>query len=510
MRIEPFDAMRNRSLGSLIVDVPAAQIIGDASVEITGIAIDSRTVSPGDLFVALVGGYFDGHAFVNRAIARGAAAIMVERDLPVEVPRVMVPNTRAALAPVSAEFFGHPSRTLPVIGITGTDGKTTTSHLIEAIFTHAGLTCGMIGTIGVRIGDRPLSSESRQTTPESLDMQRLMRTMLDEGVDVAIVEATSHGLDLHRLDATVFRAAAVTSITHEHLEHHKTVEAYRRAKARLFEAVNASNGHSVINIDDPGAREMLGYVQADATTTYSAEGSSADLVASDIDLTVDGSRFNLRWQDETVTVETPLLGQFNVANALCALGVALSHQVPLQLAVDALTRVSPIPGRMQAIRRGQPFTVIVDYAHTPDSIEKVLTLVRKLNPRGRLIVVMGSAGERDRTKRPLQGEVAVRLADFSFFTTEDPRFEDPDAIIDEIAEGARRHGAREGIDFTCVTDRREAIDRAFRMARPGDCVLLTGKGHEQSIIWGLEKRPWDEVAVATELLDALGYVGATP
>lgn len=500
-----FDETEPRGLRELIEALDGARLAGDPNTRISGIQYDSRKVRPGDLFVALVGGYVDGHDFIDRAIDRDAVAVMAERPLALSIPHVVVSNTRAALAPLAAEFFGHPSKQLPVIGITGTDGKTTTSHLVESILSHAGLRTGMIGTIGVRLGSRALDAESRQTTPESLDVQRHLRSMVEGGADAAIVEATSHGLDLHRLDATEFRIGAVTSITHEHLEHHKTVDAYRRAKAKLFEAVTLSGGRSVINLDDPGARGMLGFVDPGAVMTYSLNGADADLIASNIELTVDGTSFELTVQGQAHTIKTPLVGRFNVENSVCALGIALSHDISLKNSIESLAQSAPIPGRMQAIRHGQPFSVVVDYAHTPDSIEKVLSLLKRLNPEGRLIVVIGSAGERDRGKRPLQGEVAVRLADFSVFTTEDPRYEDPDSIIDEIASGARRIGAIEGTDFVRVTDRRTAIERAIAVAQPGDCVLLAGKGHEQSIIWGQEKRPWDEASVAAETLDSLGF-----
>jgi UDP-N-acetylmuramoyl-L-alanyl-D-glutamate--2,6-diaminopimelate ligase len=483
----------------------AARVDGDSSVVISGMEYDSRKVKPGDLFIALVGGYFDGHDFAEMAKERGAAALMVEHELPIPLPQLIVSNTRAALPAVAAEFFGHPSRELTVIGITGTDGKTTTTYLVETILAYAGLRTGVIGTVGVRIDDKVLDADTRQTTPESLDVQRHLRSMVDQCVDVAVLEATSHGLDLHRLDEIRFQIGAVTSITHEHLEHHKTIEAYRRAKARLFEAVCLANGKAVINLDDSGSREMMTYSDPNSIITYSADGADADLIASDIRMSVDGTTFQLSVRGVESIVRTPLLGRFNVANALCAIGVAHAHDISHEISIKALAQTPPIPGRMQSIRQGQPFAVIVDYAHTPDSIDKVLTLLRELNPAGRLILVMGSAGERDREKRQLQGEVAVRLADYSVFTTEDPRFEDADAIISHIAEGARLKGGVEGRDFVCVTDRRQAIEHVFETARAGDCVLLAGKGHERSIIWGHEKRPWDEAAIAAELLMALGF-----
>jgi UDP-N-acetylmuramoyl-L-alanyl-D-glutamate--2,6-diaminopimelate ligase len=478
------------------------EIDGD-DVSVSGVAYDSRQVRPGDLFVALRGGYFDGHSFAAQAIDRGAAAMMVERPTGITRPEIVVGDTRRALAPVAAQFFRHPSRRLRVVGVTGTDGKTTTTNLLESILRASGHRTGLIGTVSVRIGDQIVDHSTRQTTPESLDVQAYLARMVDAGVEFAVLEATSHGLDLHRLDDVHFAAAGVTNVTHEHLEHHRTIDAYRRAKAILFERVALAGGSAVVNLDDAGARSMLDYCGGASVLTYSSLDATASLFASDIELGVTGTRFVVTHDGRSHRVVTPLLGLFNVENSLCALGLAVALGETLEEAVGGLRGVPPIPGRMEKVERGQSFTVIVDYAHTPDSLEKVLQLLRSINPMGRLVCVSGSAGERDTAKRPLQGAVSARLADYSVFTTEDPRFEDADAIIDQIADGARDAGACEGRDFVRITDRREAIDHALRSAGPGDCVLLAGKGHERSIIWGLEKRPWNEAAMAAELLDTL-------
>lgn len=480
---------------------------GDAGRMVGGIEFNSDRVTPGCLFVAMRGGYADGHDFLEAAVAKGAAAALTESLMETDVPQIVVGDTRAALPAIAAEFFGHPSRQIDVVGVTGTDGKTTTSHLLEAILAAAGERTGMIGTMSVRIGDRLLDAETRQTTPESVDVQRHLRRMVDDGVRVAIVEATSHGLDLHRLDAVRFRAGGVTNITHEHLEHHKTIPAYRRAKAILFERVAEVHGDAVINLDDDGARGMLAYAEGARVMTYGMDPdgvTGADLAARDVRLAADGCRFDLVAASGTMPVSLPMLGGFNVANALCALGLGVSLGVDVRTGIEALRSAPPVPGRMELIQAGQAFTVVVDYAHTPDSLSKVLRLLRCLNPTGRLIAVSGSAGERDVAKRPLQGAVSARLADYSVFTTEDPRFEDADGIIREIAEGAVAAGSREGDDFACVTDRRAAIRQAFEIARKGDSVLLAGKGHERSIIWGAEKRPWDEADVARTVLRERG------
>ena len=323
---------RARTVAEVVGERNDFSIIGDASTTIAGIECDSRQVKPGDLFVALVGGYFDGHNFVQAAVERGAAAVLVQRQMTIQVPQIVTEDTRAGLAPIAAAYFDHPSREIEVIGVTGTDGKTTTSHLIEAMFTTAGLRTGIMGTISVRIGNQVIEADTRQTTPESVDVQRHLRTMADAGVEFAVVEATSHGLDLHRLDEVRFRTGAVTNITHEHLEYHGTIAAYRRAKARLFENVDANGGTAVINLDDAGAREMQAYAGRSRVVTYSMTNPAADVRASHVSLGPSGSRYVVMAGRERVGVETKLVGEFNVANALCAIGGrARARHIPEEL-----------------------------------------------------------------------------------------------------------------------------------------------------------------------------------
>ncbi len=499
---------RSATFGALAAVDQSWSLSGNPDACITGIAYNSNRVVEGDLFVALRGGYVDGHQFAGAALEAGAVALMVERPTGVGVPEIVVADTRAALAQLSAEFFGHPSHKLTVVGITGTDGKTTTSYLLDSILRDAGRRTGVIGTIAVTIDNKIVEGETRQTTPESLDVQRHLANMVDAGVEVAIVEATSHGLDLHRLDAVRFQLAGVTNITHEHLEHHKTIAAYRRAKGRLFERAGEAGGSVVINLDDEGAAEMISYSNGARVMTYGL-GKGGDLRAESIELRVDCSQFGLVHRNDRRAVRLPMLGSYNVSNALCAAGLALSLGIGLDQVVESLQRASAVPGRMEQVDCGQAFSVIVDYAHTPDSLTKVLMLLRSFNPSGRLIVVSGSAGERDVAKRPLQGAVCVAVADFSIFTTEDPRLEDPDAIIADIAAGALARGAVEGQDFVQITDRMDALREAIGRARSGDVVLLAGKGHERSIIWGHDKRPWDEASAARQVLNELSVGGRT-
>jgi UDP-N-acetylmuramoyl-L-alanyl-D-glutamate--2,6-diaminopimelate ligase len=361
----------------------------------------------------------------------------------------------------------------------------------------------MIGTVGIRIGEVREDQLPHQTTPESNLIQGYLREMVESGVSHAILEATSHGLAMHRLDGVRFTRAGVTNITHEHLEYHKTIENYRAAKAILVERVAEERGVVVLNADDEGAMSLAPIANNTDLLTYSATGRRAHLRTHSVGVAADGSRFDIEYQGTRLNVELPLIGDFNVANALCAAGLALSLDIPLDRIVEALAVAQGVPGRMLRIDEGQPFSVIVDYAHTPESLTKILTLLRSLHSGGRLIVVTGSAGERDIAKRPLQGAVCQQLADISIFTNEDPRNENEDKIIADIASGAISAGGVQGSSFLTVTDRREAIARALELAQPEDCVLLAGKGHETSIIQGYEHIPWNEEAIAKELLASM-------
>jgi UDP-N-acetylmuramoyl-L-alanyl-D-glutamate--2,6-diaminopimelate ligase len=494
-----------RALAELAAATPGAVLAGDGGATIQDIQFDSRLVTPGCLFAALRGGYVDGHDFIEGAIERGAAAILVDRETEAVIPSIRVGDTRTALSPLAAEFFGHPSKNLGVLGITGTDGKTTTSYLTESILAQSGATTGLIGTVSVKIGDAIIQHETRQTTPESLEIQRLLHQMVDAGVEWAVLEATSHGLAQHRLDDVAFDIAAVTNITHEHLEFHKSIENYRAAKASLFDRVSASGGHAVVNLDDEGARTVIPHAAGASLLTYSAGSSAADLIADRIQIGVGGTTFKVHYEGTAVPFESPLIGGFNVENALCAIGISLSAGLDLDQIAVGLRDAPSIPGRLERVDEGQPFSVIVDYAHTPDSLQKLLMLLRQLSPESKIIAVSGSAGERDVPKRALQGAVSARLADFSIFTTEDPRFEDAATIIDHIAEGAAGAGAKAGDDYITVIDRTEAIAAAIDRAKADDIVLLAGKGHERSIIWGADKLPWNEPQVARSLLRARGY-----
>ncbi|HEX7103557.1 MAG TPA: UDP-N-acetylmuramoyl-L-alanyl-D-glutamate--2,6-diaminopimelate ligase [Nitrolancea sp.] len=494
----------------LLVDLAIERAAGGRGVPITSVCYDSRRAVSGSLFVALRGGYTDGHEHLNDARARGAVAALVERWSP-EVDRfesaAQVSDTRAALARVAARFYRNPGDSLGVVGVTGTDGKTTTTFMLDAILRQAGLRTGMIGTVSVRIGNEITDHDTRQTTPESLEIQHLLADMRQASVGWAILEATSHGLALHRLDTCPFDIGVVTNITHEHLDFHGSIDAYRRAKARLLEAVDAGAARHyprgiVLNGDDAGALAIEQYAGSQRVLRFSVKQPIADIVGREIVVESTGTRFTLQIDGRQMTVRLKLIGDYNVSNALAAAGAAHLIGVDQQTIVAGLEALESVPGRLARVDAGQPFNVFVDYAHTPDSLEKTMRLLRSLSD-GRLIVVFGSAGERDRAKRPVQGAVAAKLADFSVFTSEDPRFEDPDAIIDQIARGALEAGAQEGADFVRSEDRQEAVQIAIRAARAGDVVLLAGKGHEQCIIYGSERRPWDEASAARRALESL-------
>jgi UDP-N-acetylmuramoyl-L-alanyl-D-glutamate--2,6-diaminopimelate ligase len=473
-------------------------------------------VTPGACFVAIRGRREDGHTYIPQAVERGAALIVGEDPAPESIPAdrtyLHVEDSRRTLGALSAAFYGYPTRSMNIIGVTGTDGKTTTSNLIEAILAADGRHTGLISTVDFKIGDERRPNNSRFTTLEAPSVQELLKRMLTAGVEVAVVETTSSGLELQRVFGVEYDVAVVTNITSEHLEVHGTLEKYRRAKAMLFEAVDPTRTKlspsgapypraCVLNADDSSFEYLQPFCKA-PILSYGVV-CPADIQAENIELGTSGSRFQVRLPDSVrFTVETPLVAEFNVSNCLAAIAVGYLEGVPPGVMAAALAGFGGVPGRMERVDAGQSFTVIVDYAHTAESLTKVLGVLRPVTV-GRLIAVFGSAGDRDRVKRPEMGAVAARLADFSVITDEDPREEDAASILLEIAAGAREAGAGEGRDFVMVVGRRKAIATAFRRARPGDTVLLAGKGHEQSIIIGRDKLPWDDRQVAREELAAL-------
>ena len=458
---------------------------GAPAVEVTDLAYSSAGVTAGALFFCVPGFRSDGHDHAPAAIERGAAALVCERQLSLGVPEVLVPDVRAAMGPLAARFFGYPTRRLPVVGITGTNGKTTTAFLTRDVLEAGGLRTGLLGTVKSVVGGREQPVE--RTTPEAIDLQRLFRRMLDGGDSACVIEVSSHALELRRADGIDFAAQVFTNLTQDHLDFHPTLEHYFLAKRRLFEGPGAS----IVNLDDSYGQRIVDEIPA--ATTFAID-SPADYRALDVSFDAAGSSFTCETPDGTIRLTTRLPGRFNVQNALAAFAVARTFAIDPAAIASALGAAERVPGRFEPVEEGQGFAVLVDYAHTPDSLENVLRAARALTG-GRLHVVFGAGGDRDRTKRPLMGRVAAALSDRAIVTSDNPRSEDPDAIVDEVMIGAP--------DAEREVDRARAIAWAIDTAAPGDVVVIAGKGHEHGQeVAGGRKLPFDDVAVAREALRA--------
>ncbi|OPZ72550.1 MAG: UDP-N-acetylmuramoyl-L-alanyl-D-glutamate--2,6-diaminopimelate ligase [Firmicutes bacterium ADurb.Bin456] len=476
---------------------------GDQNVAVTGIAYDSRQVQPGFLFVAVKGFVSDGHEYIQDSLARGAAAVVVERGegLLSGVSWAMVPDSRLALALLSARFFGYPSTKLKMIGVTGTNGKTTTTNLIASILKGAGWKVGLIGTIQNKIGDRVLPV--RNTTPESTDLQALLYEMAAEGIDACIMEVSSHALALRRVDGCEFDVVVFTNLTQDHLDFHRDMEEYLAAKKRLFGGLSCSRvktpEYSVLNADDPSAPGLAGSFRG-KVITYGIKGP-ADVGAHDIQVTAGGSAFTASGEWGCHRLSLKMTGFFNVYNALAAYTTASVLGVPAAAIKSALEAAPGVPGRFELVERGQDFAVIVDYAHTPDGLENILKTARKI-ARGRLITVFGCGGDRDRGKRPQMGAIASGYSDITVITSDNPRTEDPLAIIREIEQGLK--SGPDAKKYHREPDRRKAIHLAVGMAGTGDVIVIAGKGHETYQIVGKESLPFDD---RLEVVAALGKRG---
>jgi len=473
--------------------------------EVTGLCYDSRRLRPGDCFVAVPGTHTDGHRYAETALRDGAVAAVVQRRAGTAWPQVVVPDTRKALGLMASTFYGHPSRDLVVIGVTGTDGKTTTTTMIHQMLLSAGRRAGSMSTVDIRLGDVVDLNDSRQTTLEALEIQQQLARMRDDGLRYAVVETSSHGLALHRVMGVDYDLAVFTNIAHEHLDFHKTIEAYREAKAQLID-LTAGSAHkgiektAVLNRDDPSYAYLVKRPIA-RQITYGVQ-LDADLKANRVEATADGLRVEASTPLGPLGVRLTLSGRWNAANALAAGAAGVAVGLTLEQIRQGLESYRGVSGRMERVDLGQPFAVIIDYAHTPQSLEKVLRELRPIT-RGKLIAVFGSAGDRDREKRPWMGEIAARLTDYAVFTNEDPREEDAMAILSEIAAGAEEVGWTEGEQYARIEDRRQGIAHAVRKAGPGDTILLAGKGHERSILIGRGKEPWDERAAAEAAIRGL-------
>ena len=517
-RLSELGALLHRR--GLLASEPLPAHEAEADPVIGAVRYDSRQVGPGDLFVARRGQHADGHDHVPGAVSSGAAAVIVERPMPaIEVPELVTTDARIALGIAASWRADDPSHDLGVVGITGTDGKTTTAYLVRAVLQGAGYPTGLLGTTDVIVSGESQGNEARTSTPEAPELQAHLADMRAAGDRWAVVESSSHGLAQQRVRGTAYDVAVLTNISSEHLEFHGTLDAYRAAKRSLFErlAVSEENPdkgwgkHAVINGDDPevaraaavaersGAR-VIRFGRAEA---LGGRGQGLELAATDVTEGPSGIRVTMAMPGWRGVVPLQLAGRFNIDNALAAMGVAAALGLDLDQAAHSIGALPAVPGRMQRVDEGQPFGVVIDYAHTAESLDKVLSELRASARDGGLIVVFGSAGDRDASKREPMGRVAGKRAGLVIVTDEDPRGEDREAIIDDIARGAEAAGKRRGKDLLLIPDRTEAIAEAVRRAQPGDVVLLAGKGHEKSIETAGREIPWDEAAVAREALRTL-------
>jgi UDP-N-acetylmuramoyl-L-alanyl-D-glutamate--2,6-diaminopimelate ligase len=492
--------LRAVATSQLLEELPVRTLRGEIPARVSGVSADSRKVSPGQCFVAVPGFKQDGRRFIPDALLRGAAMIVAEPPDPLpeeRVLRVLVPAARPALATLAAAYYGHPSRAFTVVGITGTNGKTTTSYLCEALLAAGGGPTGLVGTIQYRIGAEALPAG--QTTPDAVELQALLARMRQASVGGVAMEVSSHGLALHRVDGIDFDVAVFTNLTQDHLDFHGTFEEYRRAKRRLFELLETSSKKgrtAVINADDASGAAMVAGL--DVPTLTFGLGRAALVRPREYSSTLAGIRMTVDTPRGRVDVRSPLIGEHNVLNLLGAVGCGVALGLPLAVVGEALAGVRAVPGRFERVDAGQPFLVVVDYAHTPDALERVLSTARALTT-GRLGVVFGCGGDRDRGKRPIMGEIAGRLADRAWVTSDNPRSERPETIIEEIVVGLRGRSP-DGGHYATMPEREEAIRDALCWARAGDCVVIAGKGHETYQLVGSTVLAFDDRKVAGDVL----------
>jgi UDP-N-acetylmuramoyl-L-alanyl-D-glutamate--2,6-diaminopimelate ligase len=481
----------------LLDATPVRQVIGPVDRQVENIAYDSRRAQRHTMFVALRGEKNDGHQFIGQAIDKGASVIVAERGE--QDPRVtclVVENTRTALADFAATFYGQPARKLNLAAVTGTNGKTTTSFLIKHICESAGLPCGLIGTVRYEIGQRLLPAI--RTTPESLDLQELLAQITNAGCKAAAMEVSSHALAQDRTRGLEWNVAVFTNLTQDHLDFHGTMENYFNAKLKLFTALADQQRKrkpvAVVNIDDRYGQQLLGKIDKSVAVVTYGMGSRADFRASNYRAEFTGTSYQLDAHGKSYLVRLPLIGRFNVTNSMAAIAAANALGISLRSAVFSLAKSPQVPGRLEVVPAKRQFQVFVDYAHTPDALANVLKTLRELEPQ-RLIAVFGCGGDRDRQKRPLMAEMADRLADYSIITSDNPRKENPDAIVDEVEKGFRT------TRYEKIIDRTQAIDRAIAIARPRDIVLIAGKGHENYQEFGDYTIPFDDIQVARRAIE---------
>ena len=481
-------------LQELLKSLHSLSPLTEANPEITSIENDNRKVQQGSLFICIKGYTVDGHDFAQLAVENGASAILAERPLKLDVPVLVVNDTKRAMAVLADAFYEHPTKQLHLIGITGTNGKTTTSHLIEKIFSDAGKKTGLIGTMYTKIGDEIL--ETKNTTPESLTLQKTFKSMVDASVEAAVMEVSSHALDLGRVHGCDYNVAVFTNLTQDHLDYHHTMEEYKRAKSLLFSQLGNTYDvkhpkFAVLNADDP-ASETYKKSTAAHVVTYGID-QNADIKAIDIEMTSSGTKFILQTFGKHLPMEIQLIGKFSIYNVLASVAAALVSGIPIEKIIGSIENVKGVAGRVELVNAGQNFTVIVDYAHTPDSLENVLKTVRQFAKR-KIFVVVGCGGDRDRTKRPLMAKIACQYATDPIFTSDNPRSEDPLTILKDMEEGVH------GENYLVIPDRKQAIATAIQNAANGDVILIAGKGHETYQIIGKQVHDFDDRLVAKEAI----------
>ena len=467
---------------------------GNDNIDVTSVEYDSRKVKNGSVFVCITGFKTDGHKYIDSAIKNGAVAVVVEKDVtvPEGIACIKADNTRHTLASMSAEFYNKPSEKMRLIGVTGTNGKTTTTYLIKSILEAQGRKTGIIGTIQNCIGDKVLHAD--RTTPESLELQELFDEMYKEGVNDVIMEVSSHSLDLHRVDCCDFDLGMFTNLTEDHLDYHITMENYRDAKAILFGMCK----NSVINIDDPCGEYMVSKATG-STLTTGIENPKADMNAVNLVMKPNGVEFDVEYKNEKHHIIYSVPGKFSVYNALAAIAAGVVLNVPMDIIIKGIKEVKGVKGRFEPVKTYNDITAIVDYSHTPDSLENMLNTAREF-VKGRIITVFGCGGDRDKLKRPIMGEIAGRLSDFCIITSDNPRSEDPQTILDEIEPGT----AKTGCEYVKICDRKEAIFYAVKMAKPNDFIAVAGKGHEDYQIFADRTIHFDDAEVLLEAFKEIG------
>ncbi|MDU5835040.1 MAG: UDP-N-acetylmuramoyl-L-alanyl-D-glutamate--2,6-diaminopimelate ligase [Veillonella sp.] len=468
-----------KQLQDIVKTLQTPHIEGNTTVEVLDITADSRAVKAGSLFIALDGATVDGHNYVNKAVEAGAVAVLVSKPVEVsgDVCVITVEDTRKAMMACVPYFFDYPANSMRMIGVTGTNGKTTTTHMIRHILKGQGYKVGVIGTVHIMIGDT--SYPIHNTTPDVVDLQHILHQMVEEGVTHCVMEVSSHALALGRVSGVEYDTAVFTNLTQDHLDFHKTFENYLAAKCKLFEQVSASNQTksgkgAIINIDDEYGHRVIEKTTA-PIITYSIDGKGT-LNAHDVEMTPKSSRYTVSYDGNDYTVAMNTTGLFNVYNTLAAIGACLLEGISMEDIDKALKTFSAVPGRFELIEEGQPFAVVVDYAHTPDGLENILQTAKAIQ-ENRIIVVFGCGGDRDATKRPIMGRIAAQYGDVVYVTSDNPRTEDPVQIVKDVELGVKE-GLREGSHYEVIVDRREAIQHAIQNAKPGDIVLIAGKGHE--------------------------------